>query len=74
MQNHEQKPTATMRLTLEELLDYPNNTIKRNAMSIYKTLQRIQMQCSACNRNAPIVYENNRTHTRLCVQCMQYKA
>lgn len=33
------------KLTLAELLDHPNETIRRNAMSIYKTLQKIKKPC-----------------------------
>ena len=35
------KPTNMTKLTLAELLDHPSETIRRNAMSIYKTLQKI---------------------------------
>ena len=36
------KPTNMTKLTLAELLDHPNETIRRNAMSIYKTLQKLK--------------------------------
>ena len=29
-------------ITLAELLDHPSETIRRNAMSIYKTLQKLK--------------------------------
>lgn len=34
--------------TLGELLTHTNDTIKRNAMSILKTLQKQRIQCNNC--------------------------
>lgn len=55
--SHENNITimTPLKLTLAELMGSKNETVRRNAMSIFKTLQKIEIEnvCKLCGKSKP---------------------